>query len=361
MKISKIVLVSVLVTMAFLQVNGQTTSPLSLVEATPDGCGQISDCSVNRICLDVMITPDTTGVISSYNIWLQYPPGGDLFYLSDQACLSSNGMDNNFDVQGYYRFAGVQGFTTVSENVPVKLHNICFTYTSIEDINQKMIQVGGTVFSILNSTLTYSMPVLNEPKMPAYPFTMNGTTITCILLPVHWLDFQATKLNTSTQLDWTTDEEINNLGFEVQRLTNGQIYENIGWVAANPVSNLINRYQFIDVTPKRGTNYYRLKQIDLDGNFDYSPVRWVIFQNPNFSVVITPIPAKDFLDIEIQTLAPSSQFKIIDLSGRVVLEETILGEDVKTQIILNNLAPGAYTVVVESGVETFITNIAVVY
>lgn len=359
MKNSKIVLVSLLVMMVSIHLRGQTTSPLFLTEATP-GCGQISDCSLNRICFDVMITPDTAGVIASYNIWLQYAPTGDMFYLSDQACLSSNGTDNNFDGQGFYRFSGVQGSTNILENVPVKLHNICFTYSSIEDIQFKMIQVGGTVFGSLNSTVTYSMPVLNEPQMPAYPFTMNGTTISCILLPVHWLDFQATKQNTTTQLDWTTNEEINNLGFEVLRSSNGQAYEKIGWVDAATVPNSINVYQFIDLAPKRGTNYYRLKQLDLDGHFDYSPVRWVIFKNPNFTVVITPIPAKDFLNIEIQTLEPSSQIKILDQSGRIVLEETILGEDVKTQLLLNNLAPGAYTVVVESGAEIFITSIAVV-
>ncbi len=355
----KIFLMMCLISTSFFNIAGQTTSPLYLVEAS-GGCGQMSDCSVNRICFDVMVIPDTTGTINSYNIWIQYPPGGTLFYASDNACHSANGTDNNFNSQGYYRFSGVQGTGTVIENVPVRLHNICFTYNTINAINNEVINVGGTVFGVLNSTMTYSTPVLNEPRMPAYPFTMNASSVSCILLPVTWLDFQVTKVDGTSQLDWTTSEEFNNHGFEIQRSINGKDFEKIGWADAIAQQSSVNVYRFIDLNPKKGTNYYRLKQMDWDGQFDYSPIRSVSFKDRQFSVVVMPNPAKEFFNVVIRTQESFSDISLIDVTGRVVLEEKINSIDITTRLPIDHLVQGAYTLVVVSGTERFTQRLVVV-
>ncbi|MGB3077484.1 MAG: T9SS type A sorting domain-containing protein [Saprospiraceae bacterium] len=355
----KIFLVTCLISTSFFNLSGQTTSTLSLVEAS-GGCGQMSDCSVNRICFDVMVTPDTTGTINSYNIWIQYPPGGTLFYASDNACRSNNGPDNNFDSQGYYRFSGVQGSGTVIENVPVKLHNICFTYITINAINNEVISIGGTVFGVLNSTMTYSLPILNEPNMPAYPFTLNAGSVSCILLPVTWLDFKVMKVNNTSELDWTTTDEFNNRGFEIQRSIDGKDFEKIGWVDAISLQTSVNAYQFIDLFTKKGTNYYRLKQMDWDGHFDFSPIRSVIINDSNFSVEVMPNPAKEYFNITIRTQESFSEISLIDLTGKVVLKEKVNSIDLTTHLPIDHLVQGAYTLVVVSGIERFTQRLVVV-
>lgn len=348
-----------LLSISLTPLSGQTTSTLALVEAT-GGCGQMSDCSVNRICFDIMVTPDTSGIINSYNIWMQYPPGGTLSYVSDNACLSSNGVDNNFNSQGYYRFSGVQGTGTVVEGVPARLHNLCFTYFSINAINNEVINIGGTVFGVLTSTLTYSFPILNEPRMPAYPFTLNAENVSCILLPVTWLDFKVTKAGNTSELDWTTTEEFNNRGFDIQRSVNGMDFEKIGYVDAIAQQTTVNVYQFIDLYPKHGTNYYRLKQLDWDGHFDYSPIRSVIFNDSHFSVLVMPNPVKEYFNITIRTQESFSDISLIDVTGRIVLQEKISSIDITTRLPVDRLTQGAYTLVVVSGTERFTQRLVIV-
>jgi hypothetical protein len=189
--------------------------------------------------------------------------------------------------------------------------------------------------------------------MPAYPFTLNADNVSCILLPVIWLDFHVSKVGETAQLDWTTSEEINNRGFDIMRSINGQKYEKIGWVDAATPSSAVNVYQFTDHNPRRGINYYRLNQYDWDGKFDYSPVRTIIFNDNHFSVIVTPNPAKEFLYIEIQTLQDFSDISLIDIAGRVVLTARIPATDLITNLSIDKLSPGTYTLVVESGVERF--------
>jgi len=280
-------------------------------------------------------------------------------YVSDQACRTLNGTDNSFDNEGYYRFSGVQGSTMVTEDVAVRLHNICFTYTSLPDIQDREILVGGTVFGVINSTLTYNNPILNE-VIPAYSFKMDENSISCILLPVNWLDFRVTNQNETAVMDWTTSEEHNNRGFEVLRSPDGQDYEEIGWVDAIVQPSAINHYQFIDLHPMAGTNYYRLKQYDLDGHFDFSPVRWITFHSDRFTVEVMPNPAKEFLEINIKTQEPLIEISLIDQMGRIVLYKKLNFTNNSVRLELPNLNAGMYTVIVQSGPGIYIESIVIV-
>lgn len=97
-------------------------------------------------------------------------------------------------------------------------------------------------------------------------------------LPVDFGEFTATWVNQTAHLKWETHLEINNDYFEVQRSLDGQWFETIGQVAGNGSSVKHHQYDFVDTNPTGGlqeseTIYYRIKQIDYDGNFDYSETR----------------------------------------------------------------------------------------
>ena len=93
-------------------------------------------------------------------------------------------------------------------------------------------------------------------------------------------------------LNWTTETEVSNYGFEIQRRTFGDTeWTRIGFVAGNGNSNSPKHYSFIDENPVNGSKFdYRLKQIDTDGNYEFSnvieaeivPEEFVLYQNyPN--------------------------------------------------------------------------------
>ena len=92
-------------------------------------------------------------------------------------------------------------------------------------------------------------------------------------------------------LEWVTEIEENNKGFEVQRSIDATNWEVLGWVDGNGNSNQINSYRFIDEKPEPGNNYYRLKQIDFDGISDFSNVVILkrLIDKPR--IIVTPNPS----------------------------------------------------------------------
>ncbi|MFZ4620146.1 MAG: fibronectin type III domain-containing protein, partial [Bacteroidota bacterium] len=96
------------------------------------------------------------------------------------------------------------------------------------------------------------------------------------ILPVELVSFTGNALNGAVTLKWETATEVNNYGFEIElrAIDNGQLtmdnWSRIGFVEGSGASNSPKEYSFIDRTAK-GTSVYRLKQIDRDGKFEYSP------------------------------------------------------------------------------------------
>lgn len=93
-------------------------------------------------------------------------------------------------------------------------------------------------------------------------------------LPVDLINFTATGREKTIDLSWQTATEENNDGFAVERSQDGRDFSPIGWVLATGSTNGVRDYQLTDENVRSGPlYYYRLKQTDRDGNFDYSPIR----------------------------------------------------------------------------------------
>ena len=101
-------------------------------------------------------------------------------------------------------------------------------------------------------------------------------------LPVELTSFIAELNGTVVILKWITETEVNNFGFEIERIPlsstflNGgkdASWEKIGFVKGHGNSNSPEQYSFIDNNPVGGNNFsYRLKQVDIDGEYEYSPI-----------------------------------------------------------------------------------------
>lgn len=108
--------------------------------------------------------------------------------------------------------------------------------------------------------------------------------------------FSAKKVNTHNLLQWTTESEINNLYFEIETAEWENGFKSIGKINGAVNSQSKKDYSFIDVSPLEGINYYRLKQVDLDGSFTYSKIISVFFSSQN-KVQIFPNPVSNELKI----------------------------------------------------------------
>ncbi len=141
-------------------------------------------------------------------------------------------------------------------------------------------------------------------------------------LPVEFVTFTALMLDNKIKLNWITSTEINNYGFEVERSDNNLIWEKIGFVAGNGNSNSIKEYSFFDDKLKQsGTYYYRLKQIDNDGSFEYSNAIEVDFVVANDFYLYQNYPNPFNPTTEIRYSIPSTSFvrlEVFNVQGEIV-------------------------------------------
>ena len=118
------------------------------------------------------------------------------------------------------------------------------------------------------------------------------------VLPVYWAGFAATLQNNNSMLPtWSISQQINNIGFNIQRSKDGETWENIGFQVNNPDESSLT-YSYTDASPKFGINYYRIQEVDLDGNFSYSIIKTVTLSGNN-TVSIWPIPTKGTIKVQV--------------------------------------------------------------
>ncbi len=152
--------------------------------------------------------------------------------------------------------------------------------------------------------------------------------------PVELVDFQAIKYGPHTaRLEWRTAVEVNFEAFGIEWL-NGNSWEQIGWVKARGVDGGGASYTFYDQAVSDPIAYYRLKMLDLDGTFVYSPVRTVSFDGDK-SLRIFPNPASNEIYIQFGADVAEEDIRIelFDWSGRIVLQQKITTAPGATQSV----------------------------
>lgn len=137
-------------------------------------------------------------------------------------------------------------------------------------------------------------------------------------------------------LKWATGTEDNNAGFEVERSSDQKKWDNIRKIDES--SALASAYEFIDKHPKAGMNYYRLKQLDLDGKMAYSNTSSILFKK-ELGITLSPNPVAKILNLELtkHSLTP------VDVSFFNNMGEKIPIDWISdTQIDVSNLPAGIY-------------------
>ena len=132
------------------------------------------------------------------------------------------------------------------------------------------------------TTVTLTMNSADNPGLgcSCTQTELSSTLFICdqlLLLPVTWLAFEAKNINDQREVlcEWITASEQNNDFFTVERSVDGQVWIELGTVAGSGNTSEPTNYQFIDRSPAPGVSYYRIRQTDYDGQFDYSETRAV--------------------------------------------------------------------------------------
>lgn len=230
---------------------------------------------------------------------------------------------------------------------------------SESDTDSDVTKSGGSA----NKTSTFSIvPGNNFPNMDAG--IVNATNF--IPLPVTWLTFKANLVNADQDvlLKWSTATETNNSHFEVERSIDGKNFIKIATVKSksiNGFSSEILDYSDIDRNAANlgsKTLFYRIKQIDYDGKFDYTNIEVVHFRKVE-AVTIYPNPVSEVLNIRFTSsmFGDNVNISISDLAGKIVYESVFVQSQLTTAqeaINLKNLEKGYYTLTISDGINTSI-------
>ncbi len=187
-------------------------------------------------------------------------------------------------------------------------------------------------------------------------FSVSGTKRLTVAmgapLPIELISFTAKKEQQTTALEWVTASELNNEKFLVERSSDGLLFRVIGEVLGKGTTYEPNNYKFLDLTPAIGINYYRLKQIDHDGQYEYSNVVSIEFSGVKRQTQVFPYLVFQLLHVRVpETITEAGTIRIIDANGRVT--KTIEYEPGTVELTINviDLQQGLHVLQVQNGGE----------
>jgi hypothetical protein len=169
-------------------------------------------------------------------------------------------------------------------------------------------------------------------------------------LPVELARFTAEPRGADALLRWTTASEKNNDHFDVEASADGRTFRRVGQVPGHGSSTQPHDYQLLDPAIARyaaNPVYYRLRQVDLDGTFSYSPVRAVAVSGPA-GLALFPNPTTQTQTATLTGVRPGTVVKVYDAIGRQVLAATANANGIAALPLPDGFATGVYIVRADS-------------
>jgi uncharacterized protein len=206
------------------------------------------------------------------------------------------------------------------------------------------IQSGGETINPWSSTYTVS-PWATSDHDPVVLGLLFSTT-----LPVEFGSFTVTKAGRSANINWNTIQEINSSYFSIERSNNSRNWKSIYTVAAAGNSSVPVHYNYVDENPEKGTNYYRIRQVDISNEQKTTGTQLVSF-NSEKNISFFPNPAANQITVQSGTIKIYT-VRIINSKGQVVLQQQV--QNTSAAIDIKHLTAGLYMLqmVTETGVTT---------
>lgn len=176
-------------------------------------------------------------------------------------------------------------------------------------------------------------------------FSFFGAGESFIPLPITLLSFNAKPNGENVDVTWVTASEENNDFFTIERSSNGEDFSPIGIVDGAGNSNTTLSYLYVDQAPLPGLSYYRLKQTDYNGAYEYSSPVAVMFNGKNQAIVNAYVNTEGNIEGVLSlSAAQNVALTLTDVQGKVIAENTVvMQKGINRSIVAGqSLAAGVY-------------------
>lgn len=213
--------------------------------------------------------------------------------------------------------------------------------------------------------ITVSNPISSSSVVSSVNANMSGiasnpgnvTVGSCASLPVELTQFRAEGQKDQVELYWQTASEINNAGFDLQRSSDGRNFTSIAWIEGYGTTSETQSYYHVDTAVRPGkTYYYRLRQMDHDGQYEFSDMIVATTEEKgqnNGAGHFFPNPSRNGivqLDLSVVQEAEWTA-TVFDITGRQLHTEIRLLEEGKNRLNFDfsTLDAGTYYVKLQGG------------
>ncbi len=247
--------------------------------------------------------------------------------------------DTGVPVNGKIAYSGT-GTVLSNPNVPLEIE--------WDGARWIMKMFGNTYYEETNDTTIPNNTVIGSwSALPGAPCAMASVTIRGPgTLPVELVYFTGHTRENTIALNWQTSSETNNYGFEIEKSLDGEQWDQIGFIQGGGTTTEVLNYSFIDELPEVGPNYYRLRQVDYTGEFEYSETVNVRYAEEIKDLSIFPNPTKGQITISGNDLV-NAELSIFDNFGRLVRTQT--SDQERIQMDVSDLVDGAYMIQIKRG------------
>jgi len=203
-------------------------------------------------------------------------------------------------------------------------------------------QLVGGAQAINNSKANNNGTSITFPVPPgASVLNIDAGIRPCGPVPVTWLGFSGRKEGATVWLQWQTANEINHDYFIIERSADGFFFQPIGRVEGTGTTTSQQSYGYRDLNPWTGINYYRLKQVDLDGQFSYSTVVRVRFDKEPDATIWYDASGNQ-VKLSFSNMQPGGILAMYAANGQLIKQYNSKEQSQLYQFVLPDLAKGIY-------------------
>jgi len=191
-----------------------------------------------------------------------------------------------------------------------------------------------------------------------------ATAVNMINLPVHFTYFKANAIGSAVLLQWQTSSEQDADRFEIERSEDGMHFNYLSRITATGAGNVATTYEYTDKSPFPGDNYYRLKQVDHNGTYVYTPIKLVSMDKFQVhTLVVYPQPAKDIVTVKLPPGVDGKNVVMNIINSGGALEKQLMSTSARSDntllLPLGHLAKGIYFLHLHSGNKVYVSPLVV--